>query len=316
MHLSNPTRKLTTGALPNTWDTIHRLELTLGLSETDLLEMLCLTRNEFERARASKKDLPADKIFSLAERLELGFNSIVNGKIDYQALSQHYFGNKCFLPKRYERAALSRRRTTMFILNYVEEAFGWKERLNILRQFQLNESLFADPDKPISILFASDLSEYLLRYKLDESQLATIGAECLKRVQADPVRAELRDCTSVGEIYERMCDGLIVKYFEKNFEYQMLELNDEYCVIAGRPSTLLLDALESKKVGNTATNIVRGGLASGYPTLLGLPSATAKHVEKSVKGSTEIHYRFDYSQANFALKKARMQFLDFPKLSH
>ena len=317
MRLSNESSRLKKVKLPNTWDTIHRIEQTLGLFDQDLSDKLQLTHKELAKIRETKKEVSADKIFSLAERLDISFNSIVNGKIDYQALAQHYFGNKSFVPERYASGdAFSRRRSTLFILNYIEKNFGWKERLYVLRNFQLNESIFSNPDLPISFLFASDLCEYLRRYKLDRTSMIQIGVQSYRTV-AGPLKAELANCTNVSEIYERMCGELIQKHFEKNFQYRVLKMNDGNCTISVRPNQMLTDLLETRSVSNPGTELTRLGITVALPTILGLPVAEVKQTASIHDGAKEIRYEIDFTEANVMLKKIRMnQYLERSFTAH
>lgn len=289
--------------LPNTWDVIERVGTTLGLDDTQLADMLQFTAKELEKHRREKKILSADKIFSLSDRLNVGFDRIVTGNIDYQALSQHYSGNQNFLPERYALAAFSRRRTTAFILNFIESMFGWKERLIILRHFQLNEAMFSNLDLPISFLFSSDLCEYLQRYKLGDRALSQMGVQSFLSSNTHQVKEELRDCADAGEIYERMCDSLIAKYFEKNFIYKIEKMNETSCTVSAKPSALLTETLDVKTIGNSATAIVRTGIAAAYPTILGLPPSIVKQSKCIYSGDDKIQYEIDFSRAAEVMSK-------------
>jgi len=288
--------------IPNTWAVVERIRRTLKLSDAEIADMLLITPDDLKNLKERGKDISANRIFSLAERLNLGFDTIMSGQIDYQALHQHFSGNKTYLPERYQKAALSRRRTTLFILNYIEKNYGWRERLSILHHFQLNEAIFANPDEPISFQFASDLCEFLYRYKLGEAGLAQIGVESFLSANTVQVKQELADCSSVGEIYERMCSTLIHKYFERNFIYRVVKMDHERCTVSATPNSQLIEMLGSKSiVGNPATAIVRRGIAAAYPAILGLPTASVHQSACVYQGDREIRYEIDFSRAKRAL---------------
>ena len=124
MHLSDPTRKSLRSALPDSWETLERIRITLLLSEKEMAERLDLTLKSYYKARAARKPLNAHNIFSLCESLGIGFAPVMQGNLDFKALAKHYFGDRDFLPEKYKQAAFSKRRTTLFILNHIEKNFG------------------------------------------------------------------------------------------------------------------------------------------------------------------------------------------------
>jgi len=264
--------------------------------------MLQLTEREFDKFKKIKKVLPATKVFSLAERLELGFETIATGKIDYQALTQHYFGNKNFLPERYTNAALGRRRTVLCILNYIESMFGWKERLLTLRHFQLNESIFANIDEPINFLFASDICEYLSRYKLDEAAFSQIGIHTFQTINSSKVKKELGETKNISELYEKMCLDFAPKHLEQNFIYDFHKTSATTCVYIAKPNPIMLDMLNLKTVGNPATSILRGSVAASFSTLFDLPPSSVKQISSIYQGDSDIKYEIDFSYPQYILK--------------
>jgi len=305
-----------TAKLPNTWDVIDRIGSTLQLLDHELSDMLQLSDREFEKFRSTKKNLPMTKVFSLAERLDLGFSSIATGKIDYQALSQHYFGNKEFLPERYATAALGRRRTTLCVLNYIEEMFGWQERLNVLRHFQLNETLFANIDANINFLFASDLCDYLFRYRLSESALSQIGIQTFQSINFSKARKELGDCNSVAELYEKMCLDFAPKHLEQNFIYKFSRTGPTRCLLSATPNPILEEAFKSKIIGNPATSFLRLGVVASFSTLFGLPPADVKHVSSIYQGDSEILYEIDFSLAHSVFEQRKRRGIGHPLFSN
>ncbi len=302
MRLSNSASAINRPQLPNTWDVIDRISKTLKLSDRDLAEMLLSTDKELEQLKLRKKTLSADKIFSLAGRLDLSFDRVMSGKIDYQALTEHFWGNKNYLPEYYQKSAFSKRRTTLFILNYIEQNYGWRERLSILHHFQLNEAIFAKPDEMINFQFGSDLCSYLYRYKLGAREMANVGVQSFLSANSEQVKKELSDCESVGEIYERMCSSLIQKYFEKNFSYRVVKMSDSHCTVAAKPNPELAEVMENATIINPAISIARTGIAAAYPMILGLPSAEVKLSACLHQGDKETRYEIDFSRAKAALR--------------
>lgn len=302
---------------PEIWDVIERISTTLDLNDSALADLLLLTRRELLKHRESKKNLPMNKLFNLSERLNVGFDLIVTGKIDYQAMAHHFFGDTEYLPEKYKICALGKRRTSLVILDFIESYLGWKKRHEILKCFQTNESIFASPNAPISFSFATDLLQHLLNYRMDKSVIAKMGTHSFLKNSPAQVKYELHDCKHVGEIYERMCESMVGKYFEKNFIYKMIAKNDSNCSIIAIPNPELIEGLKNHRPGNPATSLVRQGIASAYPGILGLPASVVRERESIYDGSSVIRYEINYELAQSALNsRLKSGFNPAPALFH
>ncbi len=297
MEIAAKNYKLKKGMYPEIWDTFERIAMTLNLKDSEFADMLLLTQHELLKFREHKKDLPFIKLFNLSERLNISFDSIITGKIDYQALAQHYFGNLTYLPEKYSNCKLGRRRSSVMILNFIETNFGWKERLSVLRRFQLNEAIFAKPDEPISFDFNSELLDYLVKYKIDKNFLPKIGIQSFLKTYPLAVKNELNGCTDVGEIYERFCDQIIEKYFEKNFQYKIEKMRHDSCIVIATPNQDLIETLKNNTPGSSITSLYRLGVASIYPGIIGLPQATARQTASIYDGAPYIRYEINYEKA-------------------
>lgn len=288
-HISETTK------LPKIWDVIERIGTTLQLSDHQLSEMLQLTDREFEKLRTTQSDLPITKVSLLAEQLNIGFELIATGKIDCSALAHHYFGNQNYLPERYAMASLSKRRVPACILNFVESMFGWKERQQILRKFQVNDAIFSDLNSGINFLFTSDICDYLYRYRMNKNLFNQIGLQSFLSTNPSWVKHDLEDCKNVAELYLKMSEEIVPKHFEQNFIYKIVSLDAEKCTIAAKPNPEMKELLKLKTIGNPATAMLRTGVAAAYTTILGLPPADVKQTACIYRGDSEIRYEIDFT---------------------
>ncbi len=289
--------------LPSTWEIIERIQITLGLEDNFLAEVLNFTPTQLVRNRFALKPLSLVEVERLASALRLSLENLITGSIDYRTLAQHHLGNQTQLPEKYLDCALGKRRSNLVILNFIETHLGWKVRASILRHFQMNEAMFANPDAPINIAFGADLLDYLVKYRLDAKLIPQIGKHSFLTTSPAPVRNELIDCKSVSEIYERMCSHIVEKYFEKNFTYQIQKMDSGSCVVIAKPNRLLLDQLGRKKPYKPETEMIRIGIASAYPQILGLPSAQVIQSSSMWEGSSSIRYEINYEHVQSALKQ-------------
>jgi hypothetical protein len=299
---------------PKIWDVIERISTTLDLKDSELADLLLLTRRELLKHRESKKDLPMNKLFNLSERLNVGFDLIVTGKIDYQAMAHHFFGDNEYLPEKYSNCKLGRRSSSIMILDFIENNFGWKERQSILRHFQLNEAIFANPNDPISFSFNTELIDYIVKYKIDKSYLPLIGTQSFLKYNPAAVKKELVGCADVGEIYERFCDHIIGKYFEKNFQYKIEKMNKDGCIVIATPNRELIENLKTDTPGTSLTSLYRLGIASIYPSIIGLPQATAKQTASIYDGDPYIRYEINYEKAQTIHTRRIKEFGNFEQI--
>ena len=304
-HQDSTLKRADLSTLPNSWETLERIRVTLLLSHQQLADYLALTLKEYFRLRERQRPLSAINIFKLSDQLELGFAPIMEGKIDFKALAKHYFGDKDYLPEKYYVAAFSKRRSTLSILNHIEKKFGWTERAYVLRYFQLNEAVFVNPEREISFQFASDLCDYLYKYKFGEEGLSQMGVESFLSTNLDQVRKELGDCRNLGDIFVMMADELIPKYFEKNFIYQISGVKKHGCIITAKPNPEVMEMFHSKLIGNYATALAKRGIAAAWPRILGLPAALVTQEACIYHGDPEIRYRVNYELSAYQFERLK-----------
>ncbi len=292
--------------LPSIWEIIDRIQHTLGLEDSFLAEILSWTPPQFTRNKLALKPLTIFQVEQLARAFQLSLENLITGTIDYRALAQHHAGNKTHLPEKYQTCALGKRRSNLVILNFIESFFGWRERAAVLRHFQMNEAMFANPDAPISIAFGADLLDYLVRYRLDRSIIPKIGTNSFLSTAPAAVKHELVAVKSAREIYERMCDHIVGKYFEKNYVYQIQKMDTSTCTVIAKPNKPLLDQLKTNGPLKPETEMVRIGIASAYPQLIQLPEANVKQTASIFQGDASIRYEINFEHAQAVLER-RMQ---------
>ena len=87
--------------LPPLWKTVDKIQDTLGINNFLMASLMCLKEKEFERFKKFNKDPSVTSAFSLCDSLNIGFESLMEGEIDYKAVFNQYFGNKSYLPEKY-----------------------------------------------------------------------------------------------------------------------------------------------------------------------------------------------------------------------
>lgn len=290
--------------LPSIWNVLERISHELNLGDAGMADLLELTAADYARKHDSRSELSVRAAMRLSERLDLSFDGLVTGRIDFRALAKHFNEERAFLPERYGRAAFSRRRTSIYMLEFIESMYGWKERAHVLRRLQLNETIFSEPDEDINILFAEDVCEYISRYRGGRRDLFQMGLSSSRSVKGGKVLDLLGAASSIKGVYELIC-YVTERYFEENYCYQVTRAGPDGCEISGVPNPELLELLELDFAGGPAICEVRRGFTAAVPGYLGLPFASVRKTRCVHEGDPECLFQVDYSRARAAFDNRR-----------
>lgn len=102
-------------------NTIDNIKHKLNIDDGALADMMELSLRKLARAKGNYTKLPLSSLFNLSQYLGISLRNMEVGNIDYDALFEHYQGNKCFIPKRYQKYQKSKISTINNCLSFVEE---------------------------------------------------------------------------------------------------------------------------------------------------------------------------------------------------
>lgn len=290
MRLSDSDRILDQNDLPHFWNTINRIALTLNLNLEQIAEMMELTPYRLRLLQRYEKEPTVASAMALSKRINVGFESLVLDRIDYKLMAQQYFGDQASLPEKYSTNALSRRRTVIPFLDYIEQYFGWAQRALILRKFQMTEGMFADPNAPISVRFAADLTRYLLDYYRNPAMLEHMGWHSARSARQTPFADELSNSETASEVYERAFIEVVPKYFEKNYHWRLIQLDTEGCVVEGVPSAEIKSDPDAAELLIPGVCMLRTGFLSSLPNHAQLASMRVKKTACVAHGDSACRY--------------------------
>ncbi len=276
--------------------TIEKIRGSLELSKEELLDILELTEKEYTQVVAFKKDLPLLSAHAFAERFDLSLDRLMRGEVDLGALTKRFRqGDVEALPERYANVAFSRRRTSINILDYVRDTFGWQARAQILRYFQMNEAHFVDPDKTVNFQFITDLCEYLKTKKdSDDEMFMQMGAYSVISNGNSNLARLYSKMNGPKELYETVFTLLIQSYYDKNVDYRLVQLSDTSCGVIAYPNQEVQEGLRKINIGSREVCLSRIGSFSCLTGYLQLPFA---HVRKSKcihSGDSYCYYYIDF----------------------
>ncbi|MCM2276784.1 MAG: hypothetical protein NDJ89_01755 [Oligoflexia bacterium] len=278
-------------------ENIERARVALKTSTRDWAELLSLTEKEYQEGLRGAREFPERSIEELAEHLGLTPENLRSGRIDFRALEKHAAGNLGYLPERYTDAAFSRRRTSSHLLEFLDIHYGWRARVRALRRFQLTEQTFADPDARIGFRFLVDLCEYLGEQGFGPSKLLRMGKFSAVVNYHGPLGQAFRRYRDAREAFEGCFTELIGRYYDENFDYRLLHLSDDRCLIEAVPSQRLRDALHANRVGGPGICALRMGAFASIPAYLGLPDAHVTERACIHRGDSRCLHEIDFGAA-------------------
>lgn len=297
MRLPNSDRLGGEGYLPDFWDTVNRIAVTLNLSIEDLAEMMEITPYRLKLLQRYGKEPNVSSAMALSKRVNISFDSLVLNQFDYKLMAQQYFGNQSELPERYLEHSLSRRRTIIPHLNYIEQYFGWAQRALILRRFQLTEGMFADPDATMNMRFAIDLTRYLLDYHRNPAILEHMGWYSARHNRSVALGSELEGANTTGEVYERAFANITPRHIERNYDWRMTAMHDDTCIIEGRPSQEMLSIPDARSLQQPGLCLIRSGFLSYMPNYANLGSVRVRKLSCVSQGDSACQFEVQLLQS-------------------
>src|SRR5690606_16448578 len=95
------------------WKNVEDIRAVIGASDSDMAFMMKLGEGKYASYKSRGASVPAESVFSLTDYVPVSFEKVVQGGIDFEALDQHWRGNREFLPRRYRGGEFSKRRTSI-----------------------------------------------------------------------------------------------------------------------------------------------------------------------------------------------------------
>jgi hypothetical protein len=287
-------------------ETLERLREATFLPDEEWSDCLQLSPGRYQRMMEQKEIVLSDQILEdFSELIDLTPEAIVSGKIDFKAVSKRQEGYAAYLPERYSTAAHSKVRTSSYLLDYVEIFFGWRVRNRILRHLQLNESVFANLDRPISVNLPTDLCAHLNSMGLKLPDFYEIGKYSVVSNSNGAVGGLFRKLKSPDIAYEKCFTEIIGKYYDENFLYSLKSVNKSRCVLEVRPRPQVIEELSGKLPGSKATCASRGGGFASIVCYLDAPEAVVNETTCIHRGDQKCTYIIDFENAAKVMTESR-----------
>lgn len=280
-----------TKQIPHLWDTLERIRFTLNLGHSAFAQLLALTEKEYWALRKKRKEPSISSTIELTKNLNIGFDSLILCQFDEKTLERHFYGEKDHLPEKYRVGAFSKRITVVPLLNFIQDHFGLQDRSLILREFQLTNAAFLDPNAPINLRFAIDLGNYVLKYQNNPDLLVEMGKYSVSTHKNTIISQLLTEESSLPLVFEKMATEITPKMIESNYQWRIESSSDQILRIRGTPSLDLQNYHPKEYVFSQVACLIRSGVIGSIPSYLNLPSLPVKKTACISQGDP--HCRFE-----------------------
>jgi hypothetical protein len=276
--------------------TLEKTRHALGAEKKTWAEVLGVSERDYELVRKGAKPVSIAALEAMARYLNVSLEAFSNNEVDTSALAARFRGEKDYLRERYSTGALSRRWSSINILDYIENFFSWQLRALALRHLQVSEAVFGSPDGKISLQFPLDLYDFLHRQGVGDSHFFSIGANSVITYLDSPLGHELRKSREIGELFEIFC-AHVGTYLEQNHHYLIERLDNESCVIVCFPTSDVRDALGVNAPGSPRLCSTKAGVMAALPAYLGLTFADVEEITCIHRGDDACRFEADFTRA-------------------
>ena len=277
---------------------LERIRQGLGIDLALWSELLGISPQSYKEAVATGRPVPLCALEAVTHYLGLSLEILIRGEIDYPALFARFNGHLGTLPERYSTGAFSRKRTSINVLAYVEQMYGWTESQHILRLLQVNEAAFGNPEEWINVNFLADLLALLKKRGATRESLRAMGSFSAVTNRRTRLGEVMGQAHGVHDLYETMIDRAAGLY-DVNCNYWIESMEADGCVIAAVPNPDVQDAIGSKVIGNREVCEAKEGVFASAPCYIGHAHSAVSEEKCVHRGDPHcaFHVQFDVRQA-------------------
>lgn len=300
MSIQDPSQLLRINLTPaqKLWLTLGKIQTSLNIDGVEMAMILRLTHSDFQKLRNQKKEPNVRSAMALCEHLNVGFERLMTGDIDYPALYQQYHGNKSYIPERYLVGAQGKRRIAADYLTRIEKLLGWQRRIQLMRHLQVNETFFSNPDDNINLNLTTDILQWVLSEYRNEGLLSEMGSGIVQAQCHGPIGKALGKTRNLQELYEMLTSEILGKYWEKNYLWHVHSITSENIIVRGHPNPEILGVVPDAVIKNYSTCVLRKGIMGAIPTFLGYPAQQAQKTKCVAKGDPFCEFHLDLNHLN------------------
>ncbi|MFY7991717.1 MAG: hypothetical protein ACOVP4_00365 [Bacteriovoracaceae bacterium] len=227
---------------------INALAEKLNLTKSEIVEMACISSFNRRKVKDDFSKASITSLIKLADNLEVNFESLVEGKIDYTALKEHHLGNKMFIPLKYQNYMKSKISTINNALSIGERYLSSGQINCIKKKLQINDDILKEESLSISGLLLIDIFSEIQKYQPDKGIFYHIGSSLCLSHMGDALKDFDKESLSSVKTVERFIEN-IHSSVEYNMEYKILDTNQKFFVVAANTRTQAKDHFKLRQFG-------------------------------------------------------------------
>lgn len=272
------------------WSQIDRIQQALFLDDDNMARLFELSRADFKKARQSKQCFPLKNLHSFTQRLSVSLDKLIEGNIDLIQIQSLFLGKITELPRRYNYGKLSKSRTLINCLDYIDLRLGARVKNSLLKSLQIDPRFFNCPNKSMNINVLTDLCEQLIQLGFSQSEFKSLGKRSYATNSNTELGQQLRSHSTIEELFEDICSNQSVK-FDQNFNYKISKVERNAIYIQSQPTDIAMDLMKLKNIGNKTICHTKLGVFSTFPRYLGYENTDAIKTKCIYSGDSCLEYK-------------------------
>jgi hypothetical protein len=274
------------------WDQVDKIQVAMGISNEELLDLLKLSRTQYQVARDSKSELSIHQLKSLADCAGLSIDRILSGQVDYSVLAEKAAGEKIAITERYSVGAHRRCRTSINLLQYIETIF------------QAPKDLLLNPERWISIHFLNDICSYLEKMGANDATFRSMGSFSVVSNFSSPLGKSFASIGVLPDLIKHIFLE-VNKEFENNACYDVIGETATSITVSSVSNKDVAEELKVAEVGSPLICLTRAGTFSSIPAYLGLPYANVNETSCVHQNDARCVFEIDFSTSIAAMEELR-----------
>lgn len=277
----------------NFWRNISQIQNVLLLNDEGVAALLDINISGYLKLKNALKLPYFENVYNLCERLGTTQNSLYEGDVDLIQIRNLYLGNFCELPAKYDYGKLSKSRTIINCLDYVELRYGMGTKLALLRSLNIDPRFFDSPDRDMNLNVLTDLCKQLEILGFTNEDYKNLGRRSYDVNKSTELGHIFSSYKNVYDLFEDICATLSTK-FDKNFNYDISKIEGGAIYIQSRPTELAQDLLHTSNVGNNTICQTKLGVFGTFPKYLGYKNSDAIKTKCLYSGDSVLEYKITF----------------------
>jgi len=271
-------------------DNLERLHALSRMPKAEWLDMLGLSWQKYYQYKIGISEFPSSSLRQLSNHFQVAEENIVEGYIDFQKLEM--LSEQQDLHERFLVGAHGRRRTTITSIEYLEKAFGWRLRYDVMNHFQVSTSALQDPFATISIRFITEMAEYLKKRQFKQADFYRMGMYSAEGNRQSLIGKIFSEMENLEQAYNMFLNKTIF-IFENNCTYNYQQITEKTGLVTVHSTPDVAAELKVKHLGSESICELKAGMFASLPSYMGLNNAKVTHFTCEHRGDDACRFHVD-----------------------